>query len=355
VEVEMLKKTGIVMDERYLRHETSHFHPESPTRLEAIYTMLTSPDMKGKYVRIEPRYATHEEIGMIHSQSYIEMVAQTAGKRRTSLDPDTETSPESYDVAKLAVGGLLNAVDSVVTKDVDNVFAFIRPPGHHAEKSRAAGFCIFNNVAIGALHAIKKHNMKKILVVDWDLHHGNGTQHSFYEDSRVLYFSTHQYPFYPGTGSVNETGRKDGLGYTINVPLRRGPGNAEYLKIFRKILEPVARAYKPDLVMLSAGFDIYYRDPLGGMKVTPAGFASLVRVLLNIADNCSGGKFLITLEGGYDIEGQTQSTKAVLNEMRGETFQSDGDLDRMEAEADKSVDKIINTVINQIEPIWKVF
>lgn len=351
----MLKKTGIVKDERYLRHETGRFHPESPERLEAIYDMLESPDMKGKFVQIEPRYSTHEEIGMVHSQSYIEMVAKTAGKQHTSLDPDTSTSPESYDVAKLAVGGLLNAIDSVVSGESDNAFAFIRPPGHHTETSRAAGFCIFNNVAIGALHAIKKHGMKRILIVDWDLHHGNGTQHSFYEDSRVLYFSTHQYPFYPGTGAINETGRKEGLGYTINVPLRQGPGDAEYLKIFRKVLEPVARAFNPDIVMLSAGFDIYFGDPLGGMKVTPSGFANLVRVLLNIADECSGGKFVITLEGGYDVKGQSESAKAVLNEMRGETCKTDENLDEIESKADSSIDNIIGNVIKQIEGVWPVF
>ena len=351
----MLKKTGIVKDERYLRHETGRFHPESPERLEAIYDMLESPEMKGKFLHIEPRYSTHEEIGMVHSQSYIEMVAKTAGKRHTSLDPDTSTSPESYDVAKLAVGGLLNAIDSVVSGETDNAFAFIRPPGHHTETSRAAGFCIFNNVAIGALHATKKHEMKRILIVDWDLHHGNGTQNTFYEDSRILYFSTHQSPFYPGTGRLNEIGRKEGLGYTVNVPLGRGPGDAEYLKIFRKVLQPVAHAFHPDIVMLSAGFDIYFGDPLGGMKVTPSGFANLTRVLLNIAEECSGGKFIITLEGGYDIKGQSESAKAVLNEMRWETFKTDENLDEIESKADSSIDKTIGDVINQIEGVWPVF
>ncbi|MCD6153335.1 MAG: histone deacetylase [Syntrophobacterales bacterium] len=351
----MLKKTGIVKDERYLRHEMGNFHPESPARLEAIYKMLESPDMKDKFVNITPRHATHEEIEMIHSPSYIEMVAGTAGKSHTFLDPDTSTSPESYDVARLAVGGLLNAIDAVASGSVDNAFAFIRPPGHHAETGRAAGFCIFNNIAIGALHAIKKHGMKRILIADWDLHHGNGTQHSFYEDSRVLYFSTHQYPFYPGTGGINETGKKEGLGYTINVPLGPGPGDAEYLKIFRRVLQPVALAFRPDMVMLSAGFDIYYGDPLGGMKVTPAGFANLARVLLNIVDECSGGKFVITLEGGYDIQGQSQSARAVLNEMRGETSQTDKNLDRIESEATESVDKTIDSVIRQIQGFWPVF
>ena len=351
----MIVKTGIVRDERYLRHETGRFHPESPQRLEAIYEMLDSSDMSGKFVDIKPRYADEDEISIVHSQSYIERVASTSGKKRTFLDPDTETSPESFEIAKLAVGGLLNAVDCVVKGDVNNAFALIRPPGHHAERGRAAGFCIFNNVAVGALHAIRNHGMKKILVVDWDLHHGNGTQNTFYEDPQVLYFSTHQSPFYPGSGSVNEIGRGGGLGYTINVPLRRGPGDAEYLRIFRKILEPVAREYNPDLVMLSAGFDIYHNDPLGGMQVTPAGFRNLVRVLLNIADACSNGRFVATLEGGYNIQGLRDSVKSILLEMKGETYQTDESLKDVESQADGGIDKVIQEVINQIEPIWRVF
>jgi acetoin utilization deacetylase AcuC-like enzyme len=351
----MMTTTGIVKDNRYLRHETGRFHPESPQRLEAIYEMLDGSDMRGKLVDIKPRYAAEDEISVVHSQAYIERVAGTSGQKRTFLDPDTETSPESFETAKLAVGGLLNAIDRVVNGDVRNAFALIRPPGHHAERGRAAGFCIFNNIAVGALHAIRNHNMKKILIVDWDLHHGNGTQNTFYEDPHVLYFSTHQYPFYPGSGSINEIGSRNGLGYTINVPLRRGPGDGEYLRIFRKILEPVAMEYKPDMVLLSAGFDIYFDDPLGGMRVTPAGFRNLTRVLLNIADACSNGRFVVTLEGGYNIQGLRDSVKAVLLEMKGETFQTDEHLSSVESEADKGIDKIIEAVIRQIEPIWRVF
>jgi acetoin utilization deacetylase AcuC-like enzyme len=351
----MMTKTGIVRDNRYLRHETGRFHPESPERLEAIYEMLDSSDMRGKFVDISPRHAAEDEIAVVHSQAYIERVAATSGKKRTFLDPDTETSPESFETAKLAVGGLLNAIDGVVDGQVRNAFALIRPPGHHAERGRAAGFCIFNNVAIGAAHAIRNHGMKKILIVDWDLHHGNGTQNTFYEDPHVLYFSTHQSPFYPGSGSLNEIGRGRGLAYTINVPLRRGPGDGEYLRIFREILEPVALEYRPDMILLSAGFDIYFNDPLGGMKVTPAGFRNLTRVLLNIADACSNGRFVATLEGGYNIQGLRDSVKAVLLEMRGETYQTDEHLAAIASEAEKDIDKIIQAVLTHIEPVWPVF
>jgi acetoin utilization deacetylase AcuC-like enzyme len=350
----MPQKTGIVKDERYLKHGGGYMHPESPERLEAIYAMLETPDMFGKFIEISPRPATQEEIEMIHRPAYIKVVASTAGKASCSLDPDTETSAESYEVAKLAVGGLLNAIDSTVSKETDNSFAFIRPPGHHAEADRAAGFCLFNNVAIGAVHAIKKFGMERVLIVDWDLHHGNGTQHSFYEDSRVLYFSTHQYPWYPGTGSLLEIGRGKGLGYTINVPLQPGADDDQYVAIFRRILEPVVLAFKPEIILLSAGFDIYYDDPLGGMQVTPDGFACLARILLNLADECCGGKFAVTLEGGYHLGGLTESVKRVLNEMLGVTHVSDQKLAEMDKEAgDKN--PIIKRVIEQIKPIWRVF
>jgi acetoin utilization deacetylase AcuC-like enzyme len=353
--VVMLSKTGIVKDYTYLEHDPGSFHPETPRRLQAIYEMLESRDMKGNYVVIQPRPASHREIAMNHGGSYIDLVAQTAGRSHYSLDPDTQTSARSYETALLAAGGFCNAIDSVMEGKVDNAFALVRPPGHHAEHGSGAGFCIFNNIAIGARHAMKKYGMERILIVDWDLHHGNGTQHSFYNEKEVLYFSTHQSPFYPGTGGIDETGRGEGLGYTINVPLRSGPGDAEFVKIYRRILEPVAKRYKPELILLSAGFDIHTRDPLGGMRVTSSGFANLTRILMNIAEAYCSGRFIATLEGGYDIDGQAQSVKAVLKEMRGETYVSESYLRRMENGSDRSVERIIERVIDQIEPIWHAF
>jgi acetoin utilization deacetylase AcuC-like enzyme len=317
--------------------------------------MLESSDMADKFVPIDPRYATREEIETIHGKSYVDFVASTAGKPGTYLDPDTRTSPDSYDVARLAVGGLLNAIDCVVEGQVGNAFSIARPPGHHAESRSAAGFCIFNNVAIGALHAINKHGMERVLIVDWDLHHGNGTQHSFYENPDVMYFSTHQYPYYPGSGAMSETGRGKGIGYTVNVPLGSGQGDAEYLKIFRRLLKPVALAFKPDIVLVSAGFDIYGKDPLGGMDVTTAGFANFARVLMDIADECCGGKLVATLEGGYEVEGLALSVKAVLKEMSGETRISEKELDKIEAGAGRPVDVVIGEVINHIKGVWPVF
>jgi acetoin utilization deacetylase AcuC-like enzyme len=350
----MSKKTGVVKDTRYLQHSAGFAHPESPERLAAIYEMLDNPLMHWKFTHIEPREATHKEIETIHSPSYVEFIASTAGQRCVYLDPDTATSPETYEIAKLAVGGVCNAIDEVMEGKVDNAFAFVRPPGHHAERDAAKGFCVFNNIAIGAMHSISKYNLTRILIVDWDLHHGNGTQHSFYNDPRILYFSTHQYPYYPGTGDLQEIGRGPGEGYTINVPLREGEGNASFVKIFRKILQPAALEFKPELILLSAGFDTHFQDPLGGMRVTPEGFAAMARVLLNIAETCCQGRFVAVLEGGYHIVGLTRSVKAVLEEMLDETHISDERLSLIEKEADEGTVQLINKVISGIRPYWKV-
>jgi acetoin utilization deacetylase AcuC-like enzyme len=205
------------------------------------------------------------------------------------------------------------------------------------------------------MHAISKYNLTKILIVDWDLHHGNGTQHSFFNDPRILYFSTHQYPYYPGTGDLLEIGRGHGEGYTVNVPLREGAGDASFVAIFRRILQPVALEYKPELILLSAGFDIYFQDPLGGMRVTPEGFAAMTRVLLNIADTCCQGRLVAVLEGGYHVSGLTRSVKAVLEEMLDETHVSEKRLSLMEKEGDEETGPLINKVISVIRHYWKVF
>lgn len=353
-----MRRTGIVKDKRYLGHGMERFHPESPARLEAIYAMIDKPDMAGHFVEIEPRHADVNEIALVHDPDYIELVSSTAGKSHFYLDPDTETTPESFATARLAVGGFFNAIDQVMTGQVDNAFALIRPPGHHAGEHEAAGFCLFNNIALGAMHAITRYGLKRILIVDWDLHHGNGTAKTFYNDNRVLFFSTHQSPAYPGTGAIEEIGSGQGMGYTINVPLRPGTDNAQYVKICRRLLEPVALAFKPELILVSAGFDIYYQDPLGEMKVTSRGFAYLTRIVMNIADTCCQGRMVLTLEGGYHIEGLTDSVKAVLKELRDETHVTDEELFRIENEVEERLsptNPVINRVIEQIEPLWRVF
>lgn len=344
--------TGIVTDSRYIKHDPGAFHPESPQRLEALYEMLEGGNMRGKYYQIEPRHVEMSELTLIHRRPYIDEVAATAGMSRTSLDADTVTSADSYEAALLAAGGLINAVDLVMEGTIKNAFAFVRPPGHHAEAGHSGGFCLFNNVAVAAAAARRKHGLKRILLVDWDLHHGNGTQHSFYDDPGVLYFSTHQYPYYPGTGSAGEIGRGAGEGYTINVPLSRGRGDADYVKIFKDLLEPVALAYKPELVLVSVGFDICQGDTLGGMEVSVQGFANLMRVLMNIADQCCDGRLAATLEGGYNISMLVKSSKAVLKEMNGETRVSDRDLEETAEGAAIVTGQVLSAVKERIAPFW---
>jgi acetoin utilization deacetylase AcuC-like enzyme len=344
-------KTGIVRDTRYIEHRTGDFHPESHRRLEVIYEMLNDPDMTDKYIDVPVREATEEELLYIHSKDYIDLVAATAGKPSSFLDADTQTSPGSYQAALLAAGGLCNTINMVNSGELDNAFALVRPPGHHAERNRGMGFCLFNNVAIGAIYAQKKLGLNRILITDWDLHHGNSTQHSFENDPSILYFSTHQYPFYPGSGSFNEVGRGNGEGFTVNVPLSTGYGDAEYIAIYQQILQPIALEFKPDLVLVSVGFDIYEGDPLGGMSVTPDGFAGLTRILMEIARSNCDGKLVLTLEGGYNLQGLRDSVKAVLKELRGESAIKDRDWSSEENQ------RILTPVLDKVKSIqgkyWK--
>ncbi len=346
-----MKRVGIVKDERYKDHDMGIYHPENPKRLEVIYNMLHDSDIKGKFYELKPREATKEEICYIHSPDYVDMIAETEGKSHVTLDPDTSTSSKSYRVALLAVGGLCETVKAVIEKNINNGFALIRPPGHHAEKNRAMGFCLFNNVAIAARYAQKNHNIEKVLIVDWDLHHGNGTQHAFENDPTVLYFSTHQYPYYPGTGSLEEIGIEDGKGFTVNIPLSYGYGDAEYSAIYNMLLKPIALEFNPDLILISAGFDIHKDDPLGGMSVTPIGFASITRIIMEIAEQCCNGKVIITLEGGYNLNGLRDSVKAVLKELLEITISQ---YEQLAKQAEKTlIDKIVHRAKHIHSKFWK--
>jgi acetoin utilization deacetylase AcuC-like enzyme len=348
-----MAQTGIAKDNRYMDHVADSYHPESHHRLEVLYQMLAEPEMKGKFEEIKPRMAIQEELELIHVPRYIQLVASTADHSCVMLDPDTYACSKSYETAKLAAGGTLVAVDKVMGGELDNAFAFIRPPGHHAESNRAMGFCLFNNVAIAASYALKKYKLKKALIIDWDLHHGNGTQHSFYDRSDVLYFSTHQFPYYPGTGFVNEVGSGAGKGFTVNVPLSPGPGDAEYMEVFEAILEPIALEYKPDIVFVSAGFDIYYHDPLGGMQVTPEGFANLARIILDFAKETCKGKVVFVLEGGYHLEGLRDSAREVLKTLRGDAL-AGGRNEKLRQSVDhRMIDPVIKKVKEAQKPFWK--
>jgi acetoin utilization deacetylase AcuC-like enzyme len=311
--------TALIHDPRYLNHIPGIPHVETPERLEAIGAMLKEPDMAGKFLLPSPRPALFEELALVHHPDYIRRVEATAGKFLVSLDPDTQATEKSYETALLAAGGLPVLVEGLLEGRWSNGFALVRPPGHHAEAGRAMGFCLFNNVAVGAAWALNHKGLHKVLVVDWDLHHGNGTQHSFWNSNEVLYFSTHQYPYYPGTGGFGEVGDGPGKGYTVNVPLSMGHGDKEYIQIFHRLLAPVTRLFRPDLILVSAGFDTYYDDPLGGMLVTPKGFAALTRELMELSGEVCQGRLLFTLEGGYHLEGLKESVHAVLKELTGES------------------------------------
>ncbi len=310
----IMSSIAIIKDDRYLEHSAGEGHPESPNRLRVIHDLLEQefPNLP----QLQPRLATPDELALVHDPFYIQRVAATEGKMRTRLDPDTGTSPRSYEAACLAAGGLLQAVDTLLEKAdpaFHSAFAFVRPPGHHAESDRAMGFCLFNNVALAAAHAKEKHGLKRVIIVDWDLHHGNGTQHSFYEDPSVLYFSSHQYPYYPGSGNYDQVGSGAGEGFTVNLPFPTGFGDGEYIRVYHEVLKPIALEYRPELVLVSAGFDPYYQDPLGGMAVTGEGFGALASIVRDIAEKTCNGKVLLTLEGGYNPNGLREGVRAVLN------------------------------------------
>jgi len=311
-----MSSLAIIKDDRYLEHNPGMGHPESPNRLRVIHALLEKEF--SSLPQIQPRLATENELALIHDPFYIQVVAGTAGKVHSQLDPDTGLSSRSYEIARLAAGGLLQGVDALLqTKNselrtLNSLFAFVRPPGHHAEPGHGMGFCLFNNIAIAAEYAKEKYGLRRILIVDWDLHHGNGTQHAFYDDPAVLYFSSHQYPYYPGTGNFDEVGSGAGEGYTVNAPFPHGFGDREYLDVYESVLKPIALEYKPELVLVSAGFDPYIKDPLGGMGVTGDGFGGLASIVRNIADQSCEGKVLMTLEGGYNPDGLREGVRAVL-------------------------------------------
>ena len=297
--------TGVVCDERYKEHLAGPGHPESPARLDAVAAALEAAEFRGKLLSIAPRLAGEAEILACHTRRYFQWVRddiQSAWSAAMESAP-TGRCDGSLTAALLAAGGVTAAVDAVVEGCVKNAFCAVRPPGHHATPSRAMGFCLFNNVAIAARWGQTQHGLCKVLIVDWDVHHGNGTQEIFYADPSVFYFSTHLAPWYPGTGSADETGRGDAAGTTLNCPFAPGAGGREILSAFCEKLRPAAEEFDPDIVLISAGFDSRRGDPLGGLTLTDEDFASLTRIMLDIAGEHSAGRVVSVLEGGYDPAG----------------------------------------------------
>jgi len=308
-----MKKIGILADNIFMEHRTGA-HVESPDRLRVIYDMLEEERYYESATRIEPRAATDEEIFLNHDEAYLRMLERTGPGH---LDSDTVLSGRSLEVARLAVGGCLNMADGIMSGAIEKGFAFVRPPGHHAEREKGMGFCLFNNIAVAARHLIKDHGLLRIAIIDWDLHHGNGTERSFYSEKELLYISIHQSPCYPGTGGLMDVGIGEGEGFNVNLPLAAGAGDAEYLKAFDDIFLPIVERYSPEIMLVSAGFDPHRLDPLGGMEVSAAGFGAMGRRLSRLADRLCGGKTGFFLEGGYSLEGLKESARDLLDAVAG--------------------------------------
>jgi histone deacetylase 6 len=307
--------TGLVYDDRFLLHRAPTPHPEHPGRLTAIWGRFQAAGLVARCELVPAREATREELTAVHDPHLIDTIAATAGEEAFWLDPDTYTSRHSAAAARLAAGGLIDLCARVVRGELENGFALLRPPGHHAEVDRAMGFCLFNNVAVAARGA-QRAGAKRVLIVDWDLHHGNGTEDIFRADPTVLYFSVHQSPYYPGTGAMGDLGHAIGQGHTVNIPWPGGMGDAEYFAAFDEVLLPIAQRFAPDLVLVSAGFDAAEGDPLGAMELTPPGYAHLTHRLQSLA----GGRLVLALEGGYNLQAISASAEACLRILLGEAL-----------------------------------
>jgi acetoin utilization deacetylase AcuC-like enzyme len=301
---------------RFSDHVTPPGHPERVERAHVMEQVAAEWSQHGGLVK-PPRAATRAELLRVHSEDYLAAIDRTAG-RAVSLDPDTFTSPDSRDVALLAAGAAVGGVDAIIQSAATRVLALVRPPGHHAERDKAMGFCLYNNVAAAAAHALAL-GLERVAVMDYDVHHGNGTQWIFYEEPRVLYISTHQYPFYPGTGAATEIGRGKGLGFTVNIPLESGSTDGDYTDVFKTVAIPVIDQFRPELLLISAGFDAHERDPLARMRLTGAGYASLTKALCDAADRHCHGHVVAITEGGYDLSALKNCLELCVGVLAGST------------------------------------
>jgi len=310
--------TALLADPLFKRHFPGPGHPEQPARFDAVLGSLDRAALTTRMLRIPSRPATDDELSACHTRPYIATVKHDVECRYEALSTgDTQLSAESLNVALAAAGGVLNAVDAVVERRAPNAFCLVRPPGHHATRDRGMGFCIFNNVALAVRYAQRRYGIRRVLIADWDVHHGNGTQDIFYEDGSVFFFSTHQHPWYPGTGRPDETGEDAGEGSTLNCPFPAGAGRAEILGAFQNLLVPAARDFQPDLVLISAGFDSRQGDPLGRFTLSDQDFADLTALMMEIASQHAGGRLVSVLEGGYDLVGLGSAALAHVQTLAG--------------------------------------
>jgi acetoin utilization deacetylase AcuC-like enzyme len=300
-----MKRTGFLYDERYQQHKTGHYHPEVPARLAQVYQGIKEAGLLSKLVQIKANPADLKWIELVHDRSYIERLEAACRSGERMFDnPDNQMCPETYDIALLAVGGVLNAVSRVMEGELDNVFCAVRPPGHHAETNKAMGFCYFNNVAVAARYMQNRYKIQRVGIIDFDVHHGNGTQHIFEGDSTVYYYSIHEHPSfaYPGTGREFENGKDFGYGYTKNSPVLPGQGDVEYKKLIQKDLLPAFKDFNPEVILVSAGFDAHRDDDMSGIKLSSDCFSWIMEQIVELARISSGGRIISVLEGGYSLE-----------------------------------------------------
>jgi acetoin utilization deacetylase AcuC-like enzyme len=322
----------VITSDRFADHVTPPGHPERIERAEVMQLVASRWSAAGGTI-VAPREATDDELARVHDPEYVEQITSLRGQAGM-LDADTFVSPESDPVARLAAGAVLVAIDRVLNARSHRALVMARPPGHHAEPDRAMGFCLYNSIAVGAA-AARAGGVARVAIVDYDVHHGNGTQWMFYEDASVLFISSHQYPFYPGTGAGTEMGRGEGLGFTVNLPLEAGAGDADYDLVYRNAVMPILREFRPELLMVSAGFDAHERDPLAGMRMTTTGYAAITSRLIRAADELCAGRIVFVTEGGYDTMALTECLSAVVDLARVDTPRDfgarDGDPRRGEA------------------------
>ena len=306
----------IFTSDRFADHLTPPGHPERAERAEVMQHVVSQWRKRGGAVE-EPQPVTTEQLARVHEADYITMIRETAG-RAVALDPDTFTSPDTYDVTCLAAGAASQAVDHVLEKPGRCAMAVVRPPGHHAERAKAMGFCFFNNIAVAAAHA-RARGVTRVAIVDYDVHHGNGTQWTFYGDPSVLYISSHQYPYYPGTGAASDIGTGNGAGFTVNLPLEAGGSDADYELVYQRVAIPVLRQFKPELILISAGFDAHHRDPLAGMRLTTEQFGRLTALIAGVAADVCAGRVVALTEGGYDLHALAASLDVAIHVLAGES------------------------------------
>jgi len=342
-------KTNLLYHPIYLKHLTGPEHPERPERITVTLSVLEEKGIISRVIRTKPQKVSMENLTLVHPVSYVKEVKELTSQGGGNLDSDTVLCPNSYEAALFAAGAATTAVDEVLNGESDNAFCLVRPPGHHAISRKGMGFCVFNNLAVGAKYA-QKRGLSRILILDWDAHHGNGIQDVFYDDPNVLYISLHQYPCYPGSGYLDQVGVGKGRGFTINFPLPAGTGDVLCMKIFDEVVNPIAYQFKPELIMVAGGYDGHFADPLTSLKLTVPGYSKLTKMVLNLAKDVCDGKLVISLEGGYELKALSHSIAATLNVM-GNFGLNIKDPHGLPV----SVDKVDLSVIDKVKKVQKEF